>query len=264
MSTFKTKPSKKKDNNLKYQATLDAIYKKKIDNFEKRRKQLSKKKKTLVKNKNELDNLENKKSSGYTTEDIKRRSSLKSSIETLELEIYNIENNIDEMDFYEKTFDIMDTYYDIIDNDIKKETNNQSINIIDYFNKKNKIKTNKNIDRTELHNKFLYVTENINKNNKRTPIKNCKNCDIEYIIHHSEGRYTCTNCGLSDEIIIDSDKPNYKDPIPDKKAYAYKRMNHFSEWLSQVQGRESTHIPDEVYNSILDELQKLRVLIYLN
>jgi predicted RNA-binding Zn-ribbon protein involved in translation (DUF1610 family) len=262
MSTFKSKPLKKKDNNNKYNVTLDVMYKNKINLFEKRKKHLSKKKNTLNKYNTELDELENKKSSGYTTEDIRRRSLLKTEIEKLNKEIYNIENNIDEMEFYEKTFDIIDSYYDIIENDKIRQNNKRdkkSINIVDYFNQKRKQKTDeKKINRTHLHDKFLYVTENINKNRKKDPVKNCKNCDIELIIHHSEGRYTCTNCGVSEEIIIDSDKPNYKDPIPDKKAYAYKRMNHFSEWLSQVQGRESTHIPDEVYNNILEELQKNR------
>ena len=42
--------------------------------------------------------------------------------------------------------------------------------------------------------------------------------------------FICTNCGFTVETIMDSDRPNYKDPIPDYTAYAYKRINHFNEF----------------------------------
>ena len=59
---------------------------------------------------------------------------------------------------------------------------------------------------------------------------------------------------------MDSDKPNYKDPIPDVTAYAYKRINHFNEWLAQFQAKESTDIPEDVYEKILFEIKKQRLL----
>jgi hypothetical protein len=42
--------------------------------------------------------------------------------------------------------------------------------------------------------------------------------------------------------------------------YAYKRINHFNEWLAQFQAKESTEIPTEVYDAILLELKKERIM----
>jgi len=65
-------------------------------------------------------------------------------------------------------------------------------------------------------------------------------------------------CGTQEYILIDHDKPSFKDPPKDVTYFAYKRINHFNEWLSQIQGKESTEIPAEVYDNILLELKKKR------
>jgi hypothetical protein len=61
-------------------------------------------------------------------------------------------------------------------------------------------------------------------------------------------------------IYQDSDKPSYKDPPREVSYYAYKRINHFNEWLAQFQAKESTDIPQEVFDQILVELKKERIL----
>ena len=76
---------------------------------------------------------------------------------------------------------------------------------------------------------------------------------------HAEGLLKCERCGLVDKILIDSDKPNYKDPPPEISYFAYKRINHFNEWLNQFQAKESTDIPKEVYDSLLIEIKKARI-----
>ena len=43
------------------------------------------------------------------------------------------------------------------------------------------------------------------------------------------------------------------------KDYNYKRINHFREWISQIQGKESTDIPNEVFEKILNELKKEKI-----
>jgi ribosomal protein S27AE len=271
MSTFKSKPVKKNNNkkNNSYRVTLDVVYNKKVNYFDRRKQALPQKKKELIKYKNELESLTNKHPSNYTTKDIRTKSQLKTNIANLENDIYNIDKNIDEMDFFEKAYDILDSYYDILENKVPIKSEQESekkkpdLTIIDFFKQRQRKKIQvkpkeKKDDRATLCDKFLQVTENVSRNKDYIFVQSCPTCNQEMILHHSDGRYSCTTCGISQEIIIDSDKPNYKDPIPDKKAYAYKRMNHFSEWLSQVQGRESTHIPDEVYDKILQELHKIR------
>lgn len=47
----------------------------------------------------------------------------------------------------------------------------------------------------------------------------CKKCDIDKTLVQSEGIYVCTECGEYENIIIESDVPNYKDQLQEKPAY---------------------------------------------
>jgi hypothetical protein len=92
------------------------------------------------------------------------------------------------------------------------------------------------------------------------PYGECAKCSIEMIFSANEAVFTCTQCGHQEFVLIDSDKPSYKDPPREICYYAYKRINHFNEWLAQFQAKESTEIPQEVYDAILVELKKERIL----
>ncbi len=88
----------------------------------------------------------------------------------------------------------------------------------------------------------------------------CNQCGTEMILSMNEAYLACPNCGQQDPLLIDSDKPSYKDPPREVSYYAYKRINHFNEWLAQFQAKESTEIPQTVYDSILLELKKERIV----
>ncbi len=88
----------------------------------------------------------------------------------------------------------------------------------------------------------------------------CPACEVEMIFSANEAVFTCTKCGYQDFVLIDSDKPSYKDPPREVSYYAYKRINHFNEWLAQFQAKESTEIPQDVYDAILVELKKERIM----
>ena len=88
----------------------------------------------------------------------------------------------------------------------------------------------------------------------------CPSCEKEMFFSANEAVFTCVNCGYQEFVLIDSDKPSYKDPPREVSYYAYKRINHFNEWLAQFQAKESTEIPPEVFDMILLELKKERIL----
>ena len=90
----------------------------------------------------------------------------------------------------------------------------------------------------------------------------CPECEKEMIFSANEAIFTCTDCGFQQFVLVDSDKPSYKDPPREVSYYAYKRINHFNEWLAQFQAKESTEIPQEVYDAICAELKKERILDY--
>ena len=149
-------------------------------------------------------------------------------------QIDSINNNIEEALYYNDTIDYLTPYYDK-----QNETTQQKqiLEINDFFNKSNKKLKKKNNKKSELSKGYMIATENIQKKvpkkSKFKP-KFCKNgkCkNIELVLHLKEGFLVCTNCGQCEEILVDSDKPNYKDPVPDSSQYAYRRINHLNEFL---------------------------------
>lgn len=89
----------------------------------------------------------------------------------------------------------------------------------------------------------------------------CKSCKGDMY----KGQNTCMSCGtVSEESFL-------QDPSVDDVRYksefmhysnipcVYKRMNHFSEKLSQIQGKERTQIDNDIYNAIREEIQKMNM-----
>ena len=87
----------------------------------------------------------------------------------------------------------------------------------------------------------------------------CSRCQVERHMHPVEAILICPKCGETEQIVVDMEKPSYKDPPREISYFAYKRINHFNEWLAQFQAKESTDISDHVYNQILMEIKKERI-----
>ena len=249
--------SRKKNETYK-KTTLDKKHKENISTFDMNNEKLTTLKKDLEKINNRMLEIKNIDFINYSNKIISEKADLIDKKNKLIKEINNIENNTDEILYYNNTIDYILPYYECV------SSNTQHLQIRDFFNKTDIVKKENNINKAQLLDKYLKVTENkqtkINKAKKFKP-KFCMNCkDNELTLHLSEGKLICTGCGFCEDIIMDSDKPNYKDPIPDVTAYAYKRINHFNEWLAQFQAKESTDIPEDVYEKILEEIKKQRLL----
>ena len=88
----------------------------------------------------------------------------------------------------------------------------------------------------------------------------CKNCHVENNFAISRGCRECKSCGAIEYIISEISKPAYKDKGSDKMySFSYKKINHFNEWINQIQGKEVTRIPTEVLNLLLQEIKKERI-----
>ena len=85
----------------------------------------------------------------------------------------------------------------------------------------------------------------------------CPVCDTEMLFN--ETFLDCPGCGYRDFILIDSEKPSYKDPPREMSYYAYKKINHLNEWLAQFQAKETTEISPAVLDMIRAELKKERI-----
>jgi hypothetical protein len=86
---------------------------------------------------------------------------------------------------------------------------------------------------------------------------NCPMCDSEMFMNDTY--LDCPGCGFRDFILVDSEKPSYKDPPREMSYYAYKKINHLNEWLAQFQAKETTEISQAVLDQIRAELRKERI-----
>lgn len=89
------------------------------------------------------------------------------------------------------------------------------------------------------------------------PCAHCGSTHRTVIVH--DGYMFCNHCNTLEYVLIDHEKPSYKDPPKEVTYFAYKRINHFNEWLNQIQGKETTEIPEDVYDRILLEIKKQKM-----
>ena len=118
------------------------------------------------------------------------------------------------------------------------------------------------LNKDEIYEKYMKVIDKnyISINNDNVPIfDKCALCHVEMLLNNNTGILICSNCGATENIIIDSDKPSFKEPPKEMTSFCYKRINHLNEFLAQFQAKETTDIPEDVYNEILMEIKKERI-----
>ena len=278
-SSFKEKKKmKKKKSDLR--VTLDAKHENKKKHFQSLSDNLDNKVEQLEKSKKrykELSLIERK----YLSDDeLEELLDLKESISIVEKEIKDVEKRSEEVNYLLETGQLLYQYYDNIDKIAKGDKPTKSLNkkksgpksVVDFFQKpstenntqdndKDNIKSSEEYQsRNKILTKYLNIVDNVYVNeedNKEREI--CEHCGSDKYIIHGDASLICKKCGEVEFILIDSDKPSYKDPPKEISYFAYKRINHFNEWLAQFQAKETTDIPDKVYDQILLEIKKERI-----
>lgn len=61
----------------------------------------------------------------------------------------------------------------------------------------------------------------------------CKACNYEMTLYATDGIQICEKCGIQENILIESDKPSFKDCNGESvnSSFSYKRLNHYSELI---------------------------------
>jgi hypothetical protein len=239
--------------------TLDNKHHEKINEFNTQDEILKKKKKRFKKITKDLIELNSVQPDELTHDIILLKAELKSEIENLEIEIAQINNRTNELDYYDKTIDTLLEYYNPSTKQ-KQEMNTISYN--DIF--KQKALLSNGTDKSKLYDKYMKIVHNTTtrKTKNSHTIKLCQKCKIEKTIHVNDGYYTCHICGDSDLILLENDRQSHKDSNAESKACAYKRQNHLSEILNQFQAKESTEIDEDIYKRIKNELTIQRIYDY--
>ncbi len=242
-------------------STIDKEHQDKIAEFDNQEDNLHKKKKKYKKLTKELEEISKIPPSDLNDSIIQTKATLKNDIEELEMEINELENRTNELDYYEDTIDILLEYYNP-KTKLPNTSEQTIININDIFKKKD---VESNItDKSKLYDKYMKVVHNVNTRKVKNThiVKICQKCKIEKTIHANDGYLICTGCADSEPILLETDKPSFKDSNLESKACAYKRVNHLSEILNQFQAKESTEIDPEIYDKIKEELKVQRIYDY--
>ena len=151
---------------------------------------------------------------------------------------------------------ILDKYYKG-DTQIKQQDDQ---GILSYFKKEDEPTTLDKEDQEEfnLMNQYLCNIDDTVQNTKYIDyqLDKCRQCNGVMYFKNNDGEIMCKVCGYTEDIMIVTEKSSFNDPPREVSYFAYKRINHFNEWLAQFQAKETTELPDTIYRDVYDELSK--------
>ena len=231
--SFKDKPLKKIVADTR--VTIDALHTNKVIEFKENKDKHKEMEEEIQKLKEEYKE--------------KKDETILQKIRDLELENIKCDPK-NEIDYYLDTSLLLNEYYNNKNSEVKV---NKEITVLDFMN----IKKEEPEKSNDIINEYMSIIDDtilINSSNKN--IEKCPQCSNVLILKNVDSKLLCEECGFTQTIIINSEKVSYKDPPRESSYFAYKRINHFNEWLAQFQAKETTDIPEEVYKGILDELKK--------
>ena len=217
MSNFKLKTTKK-NSIVKTIDSLDSKHEKFLNTFHNQEKSVLP---NLLCKRNELCN---KFKNDSTSHD--EKIDIKHEIIKLDNEIKLIKKNKKNylLNNSNYIFDYFESKKNISDGNNKTKKLDNFFNIKDSSSNSINTNTNNNIEKymSNIDNNYLNINNYINV----TDI--CRSCnDGELIPVEHEGLVICNKCFKNIKILVDNDKPTYKEPPKEVCFYAYKRINHF-------------------------------------
>ena len=158
----------------------------------------------------------------------------------------------EKIDYYLDNGILLDKYYSKDEDSLMKVNN---MGILNYFSKTDETETN---EKKDLINEYMSNIDDTILKSEYCDYKvdKCERCHESLHLDIIEGYLMCLKCGHTEDTIIVTEKSSYNDPPREISYFAYKRINHFNEWLAQFQAKETTEIPEDIYKDIYDELKK--------
>lgn len=221
-------PNKNNKNNLPTKKTLDIQHTIKMQQFQDKEQFIFCLQEKSHKLKIELNVFETKNPTEITDDDMNKMINIQDEILNLEKQLQDMDPNADEIDYLINTGNILFKYYDIIDKGSLQEEsmlmNKKNVvenSILKYLLSKSKSPEsnednsfNDMNDKASLLEKYMECTEyNYVKNIELENKDKCHFCDSSNRnIMLNDGIIYCNNCCTVEYIIIDHDRPSYKDP----------------------------------------------------
>tara|TARA_B110000211_G_C14092359_1_gene559888 strand:- start:8132 stop:9250 length:1119 start_codon:yes stop_codon:yes gene_type:complete len=247
MEPFRKKNQRKKKIKKKEKTTIPFKHKTIIENFNTKirkapgiRAQLTK----LEKEKETIDPSE-----------VAKQLSIDKSIHTLQS---HLNADSEKKDYLLNSSHLLFDYYDN-----SSQNNSSNVVVLDFFSKAKTTAPQKKTRRTEIMMDYMKLTDSQYVKTIYTDteyIKKCQQCEVHRILKSKKGVLICPKCGSIEKILTDNTTASYKDPPREITYFAYKKINHANEFLSQFQAKESTVIDKKIYDLIKSELNKERYL----
>jgi hypothetical protein len=126
------------------------------------------------------------------------------------------------------------------------------------------ISSRKGVQRNDIYKKYLKEVEDgydyapKDRDIHETP---CRQCGVMYsrVFDESASEEICKECGAVEYILGEEVGFKEEQDLEKHIIYSYKRENHFNEWISQFQAKESTTVPDDVIAKLRTEFRKQKV-----
>lgn len=216
--------------------TLDIHHQNKIEEIRINRLKLEEKQQQLSLINQEIDSL----SSNLNTENkefaIERLIVLRDNLLDVQDAINNLESKCNETNYYKNMANILFKYYDINENcdDANKQGTSSNSSILKYFLTNSQTTANlpgkdPEIDKSSLIDSYMtFVDDGYIREKIHDAQDTCTSCGSQAMtIMTNDGYIFCNDCFSIEYIIIDHEKPSYRDPPKEISYFAYKRINHF-------------------------------------
>jgi uncharacterized Zn finger protein (UPF0148 family) len=216
-------------------------------------------------------------------------------LQEVQKDIGNIQECKEEIQYYEDTAQILFQYYNLIENQ-DAPTNTQTISLAPIRATKGRKKllpvssrsilealqitpssapsddqigthpavpppvTTQGLDKSSLVDEYLSAVDaNYVRKKNLDHLGICEECNIPLVCLQQDGIMVCSECGYQELLLVEQNRPILRQPSKEASHYSYKRINHFKEWCAQIQGKESTDIPTEIFEKILAEIKKEKI-----
>ena len=213
--------------------TLDTQHLRKLQEFQDKESIIARLQKEIEAKTGQLRHYKSNKSNFADDAEFNEYMLLSDHVSDLNNQLSKFENQDEEVDYYMNTGPILFQYYDILENGkdintIRKPLTTEK-SILKYFIKNAPTAEEKveqltpNIDRASLLERYMHMTDsNYIKCMENEPRDKCPFCEsTDRNIMLNDGMIYCNACNTIEYIIIDHERPSYKDPPKEISYFAY-------------------------------------------
>jgi Zn ribbon nucleic-acid-binding protein len=127
-----------------------------------------------------------------------------------------------------------------------------------------KVASRKGVQRNDIYKKYLTEVENEHVDIPKPTDINCRPCsqchaEYSWMLDEVQSDRVCMKCGYAEYYLGEEVGFKEEQEMEKNVVYSYKRENHFNEWVSQFQAKESTNVPEEVVALLRNEFKKQKL-----